>query len=313
MPQLQKKIMTTLYGRDIWDGFIPDAADGQVHGWNGDHPALRRLAELTTERVVVDVGVWKGQSTITLAGAMAEAALDGCVIAVDTFLGAPEHWPLGNAPDSSDAAAPSLYRTFLSNVHHAGLHEYVVPLPQTSIGAARILKRFGIRAALVHIDAAHEYEEVLRDIEEFWKILALGGYLIGDDYDQTWPGVVRAAGEFSARMSVPLTVEAPKWVLRRTSIAAARGNDPQPASAAGPDGAEDLRTIMREMVADVVRLRDEVVQLKGTVAPNLVWQQDVVNQLAARLAALEQAQQRRRFRHRHPIKWLTEALKSAAP
>ena len=112
---------------------------------------------------------------------------------------------------------PDLYETFLSNVVHAGVQDIVVPLPQTSITAAAILKGLGISPNLVHIDAAHEYVDVLRDSEAYWDILSPGGYLIGDDYSTYWSGVVRAAGEFSARYAAPLVIESPKWIVRKES------------------------------------------------------------------------------------------------
>jgi Methyltransferase domain len=104
----------------------------------------------------------------------------------------------------------------LSNVWAAGAADYVVPLPQTSTTAAKVLRDRGIFASVIHVDAAHEYEEVLRDVEEYWKLLRPGGFLIGDDYHETWPGVIRAAGEFSARMCRPLTIEPPKWILQKS-------------------------------------------------------------------------------------------------
>ena len=82
--------------------------------------------------------------------------------------------------------------------------------------AALILQRLGISAAVVHIDASHEYADVMRDAEEFWKILSDGGFLIGDDYHEAWPGVIRAAGEFSARLGRPMIIQSPKWILRKT-------------------------------------------------------------------------------------------------
>jgi hypothetical protein len=92
-------------------------------------------------------------------------------------------------------------------------------MPQTSTTAAIILKRLRIAATIVHIDASHEYEEVVRDAMLYWGILAPGGYLIGDDYDESWPGVVRAAGEFSARVNRPLKIEFPKWILQKPNVA----------------------------------------------------------------------------------------------
>jgi len=218
MPTLQQSVMKKLYAHDIWDGYTPTSAADNVQGWGGNHPSLQRLAGAPGDKVVIDVGVWKGQSTITMARAMKEAGIDGCVIAIDTFLGSPEHWE-GEAFGglfTRQTGMPDLYRTFLSNVYHAGVQDYVVPIPQTSTTAALILQRRQLTASVIHIDAAHEYLEVLRDIEEYWKILAPGGDLIGDDYIQNWPGVVRAVGEFSARVGQPLTIAPPKCILRKS-------------------------------------------------------------------------------------------------
>ena len=143
------------------------------------------------------------------------AGIDGCVIAVDTFLGSPEHWSGPAALFSRVNGLPDLYQTFLSNVRKAGLTRYIVPMPQTSSTAALILARLQITASIVHVDAAHEYEDVMRDAAAYWALLRPGGYLIGDDYHETWSGVVRAAGEFSAKVKRPLTVDAPKWILQK--------------------------------------------------------------------------------------------------
>ncbi len=217
MPSLARSVMQTLYGANLWDGFAPERVSEEVQGWNGDHSALQRLTSEHGSRFVVDVGVWKGQSTITLANAMKLSGIDGCVVAVDTFLGSPEHWSCLGGLFSRLNGRPDLYETFLANVHAAGLTDYVVPLPQTSVTAAAVLRHFGIRPEIVHVDAAHEYADVLRDVEEYWGLLAPGGFLIGDDYVQAWPGVVQAAGEFSARVRCPIQVEAPKWILQKPS------------------------------------------------------------------------------------------------
>jgi hypothetical protein len=217
MSSIGPQIIQRLYGHNIWEAFEPSKVDPDVQGWNGNHPSLNRLASVSAAGglVIIDVGVWKGQSTITMANAIKGAGIDGCVIAVDTFLGSPEHWSGPTALFSRINGLPDLYSTFLSNVHAAGLTEYVVPMPQTSSTAAMILVRQHITASLIHIDAAHEYEDVMRDAIAYWGLLNPGGYLIGDDYHESWPGVVKAAGEFSAKVGLPLAIEAPKWILRK--------------------------------------------------------------------------------------------------
>jgi hypothetical protein len=212
------ELMEKLYGENIWTGFVPHPVEaGVVQGWNGHHPSLARLTSSPGRKIVVDVGVWKGQSTITMANAMRQHGIDGAVIAVDTFLGSPEHWRDGRSGKlfGMKHGMPDLYQTFMSNVYAAGLTGYVIPMAQTSTTACNILARMKIKPTVVHVDAAHEYVEVLRDIEDYWAIIENLGYLIGDDYLMSWPGVIRAAGEFSAKIRKPLIIETPKFILQK--------------------------------------------------------------------------------------------------
>lgn len=209
--------MRAIHRADIYAGFTP-IRPPDLQGWNGDHPALTDTVEEARPRLAVDVGVWKGQSAATLARAMARHSPDGAVVAMDTFLGSPEHWN----PDRPDRMMdgllmthgwPGLYWQFLSNMVHAGVADRVVPLPQTSENAAVILRRLNLRPGLVHVDAAHEYEAVRRDLLVWWDLLLPGGILIGDDFP--WPGVKQAAEEFAAARRLPLEVRDPKWILRK--------------------------------------------------------------------------------------------------
>lgn len=209
--------MRAIHRRDIYEGFRP-LRPLDLQGWNGDHPALADAVAEARPRLVVDLGVWKGQSVTTIARAMARHAPEGGLIAVDTFLGSPEHWN----PDRPDRMMdglllthgwPGLYWQFLSNMVHAGVADRVVPLPQTGENAAVILRRLKLRPGLVHVDAAHEYEAVRRDAATWWDLLLPGGILVGDDFP--WPGVKQAAEEFAAGLGLTLEVRDPKWVLRK--------------------------------------------------------------------------------------------------
>jgi hypothetical protein len=155
-----EQLMAKLYRRNIWADFVPIAVPDAVEGWNGNHQSLILLGGVG--QVVIDVGVRNGQSTITLARAMKDRGIDGCVIAIDTFLGSVEHWTVDGELFERNHGRPMLYETFISNVIKAGVQDYVIPMPQTSVSAAKILRRPGISAAVAHVDAAHEYEEALR-------------------------------------------------------------------------------------------------------------------------------------------------------
>lgn len=50
---------------------------------------------------------------------------------------------------------------------------------------------------LVFLDAAHDYENVDKDIEAWWPLVADGGWLGGHDYGRPEFGVTEAVGDFA--------------------------------------------------------------------------------------------------------------------
>ncbi len=212
---LRTEIVERLYDVDPFEGFNPAGHVLDTQGWNGRHPALARAIGEVDARVCVDVGVWKGLSTLTMANAVGAG---GVVIAVDTFLGSPEHWNR-QQPDMIRSlqfrnGLPQLYWQFMANCVLTGMQDRIVPLAQTSSNAAVILKRRGIRADLVHVDAAHDFDSVLADLRAyFWNVLRPGGILMGDDYN--WEEVKRAVDRFTANNHLTLEIDGPKWLLRK--------------------------------------------------------------------------------------------------
>ena len=110
---------------------------------------------------------------------------------------------------------PQIYYNFLSNMVHLGLESYVLPFPSPSRMAAGVLKHHRVEADLIHIDAAHEYTDVLEDMNTWWEVLAPGGIMLGDDYTEPWPGVVQAVKEFTTNRGLQFSVEDPKWIIHK--------------------------------------------------------------------------------------------------
>lgn len=214
---LQADIMRRIHGINIYTGFVPTFAEDR-QGWNSEHASFNEIIRGLRPSVVIDVGAWKGASTIYLAELMNRNAVPGAVIAVDTFLGSVEHWdPTSGFADLIPRrfGMPLLYEQFLSNVVRCGVHDRIVPLTLTSTAASVLLRRIGIQAGLIHIDASHDYDDVLQDARAYWDILTPGGFMVGDDYNHDWPGVVQAANQFAAEKVVPLMTSAPKWIVRK--------------------------------------------------------------------------------------------------
>ncbi len=211
------QIMQMIHGTDIYAGYVATMPEDSS-GWNSRHPSFDEAIATVRPGVVIDVGVWKGGSTLYLAELLRRNGVPGTVIAVDTFLGSLEHWDRNSGLFDMIPrrhGLPLLYDQFMSNIVRRGVTRSVVPLPQTSTNAALLLRGLGIVAGLVHIDASHEYDDVMKDSRLYWDILAPGGYLIGDDYHPYWPEVIRAAGDFAREKGVALVAHDPKWIVRK--------------------------------------------------------------------------------------------------
>jgi hypothetical protein len=214
----QQRVMLAIHSHDVWHGFAPSRPrQDPIQGWNGIHPSFQTLLEQVTNPTFIDVGAWKGQATVFVAGLMQKLGLDGCVIAIDTFLGAASHWTAKKEWFARLHGRPDLYETFLDNVMHNKVSDLVVPFPQTPIAAAFVLRQRGINAGIVHIDGAADHRAVLAEAEAYWPLIESGGFLVGDDYHETWPSVMRAAEEFTQAHCLNLIVAAPKWIVQKTA------------------------------------------------------------------------------------------------
>jgi len=200
----ESSILNAIWGAvSPYDNFPHRRFRPDFQGWNSDHPYLAESIARARPRVVVEVGVWKGGSTIQMAQACKALGLDTSIIAVDTWLGAWDHWvqPEWFAHLLFQNGYPSLYYTFLTNVVERGVRDFVVPLPLDSVNASFVLRHKNIRPELVHIDGGHDFEAVTSDLKRWWDLLTPGGTLIADDYAAEggpWPEVREAVHAFLA-------------------------------------------------------------------------------------------------------------------
>ncbi len=222
MSQAKDRVLAALNVTDVLATERGELRPRDLQGWNSRHAFLTEAIARRPAPVVVEVGVWKGGSTISMAKELATRWADGVVVAVDTFLGSAEHHlnPDWRASLQAEHGYPTLYRTFIDNVQHDGVSEYVVPLPLDSINAAHLIRQTGITADVIHIDAGHDFESVSMDLALWIDVLAVGGILICDDYAPAWPGVVRAVDELSLTGAVAgLRASGDKAWLEKTGAA----------------------------------------------------------------------------------------------
>ena len=191
-------------GQSPYLGFNEKRFRPDPQGWNSNHVFLADAIKNTRPKLILEVGVWKGASSIFMAKAIQEQKLDAVVISVDTFLGSWEHWvePRYFASLVNQNGYPSMYFTFLTNVVEAEVQNVVVPLPLDSGNACHVIASIGLRPDIIHIDGGHDYDAVTTDLNRWWPLLRPGGILIADDYDpdgKAWPSVKKAVDDFVAR------------------------------------------------------------------------------------------------------------------
>lgn len=198
-------------GVDPMLGFPHTLIEADVQGWNSEHPYLAHAITQTQPQIIVELGVWKGASTLFMAEELRRSGHDGVVIAVDTWLGSREHWVRDEYFGEVGFlhGYPTLYYKFLANVARSGLGDYVVPLPLDSLNAARVLQDFGLSPGLIHLDGGHDYDSVMADLKAWWPLLVQNGILVGDDYytNGQWSGVRRAYDEFFDALGMSITQE----------------------------------------------------------------------------------------------------------
>lgn len=152
-------------------------------GWNGNHYIFGELIEKTRPTTIIEVGTWHGQSAVTMAKKVKELGLNTKIYCVDTWLGALEFMGRYNDAERDlqvKDGYPQVYYTFLENIRKEGVDDIIIPVPQTSLIAARLFKQQGITAELIYLDASHDAEDVELDVKNYLQICT--NTLFGDDY-----------------------------------------------------------------------------------------------------------------------------------
>lgn len=169
--------------RNMWYRF------SQLSSMHGD------LAEALVDYVgdggyMVELGSFIGNSATTWVQAMHRQNVRASLVCIDTWLGDANMWldkgkwlgPQGKAGE------PRLFEQFMLNVAGNGVADRVLPLRMSATIGMKYLESLIKRGEIppprvIYLDAAHEYPETEIEAAAAWRVLAPGGFLVGDDYD----------------------------------------------------------------------------------------------------------------------------------
>ncbi len=129
---------------------------------------------------VVEIGSWKGRSTVALALAM--SCRDGRVFSIDP------HSPATTGLGEWGEWNVDTFDEFLKNLHRAGVYERVVPVRKLSSDAVSSFPERKID--VLFVDGAHDFEGVARDILLYTPKLSDFARVAFND--PSIPGVYRA-------------------------------------------------------------------------------------------------------------------------
>lgn len=192
--------------QDPYRSFPCRPTDPPQKGWYSDHPVFEQLITERRPRRLLEVGSLLGGSAVHIGQLLRRHGVDGHLVCVDTFLGSCEHYMKGRGLWRRMLASGryNFFDEFLGNVAQAGVEDRVTPFIQTSTNAARLFGQLGLRFDLIYLDASHEYADVLADLRAWYPLLAPGGVLVGDDFEEPWFEIIRAGMEFAQEIGQPL-------------------------------------------------------------------------------------------------------------
>ena len=168
---------------------IQDVINKRIEGWLAPAEAafLYMAAQNCTGKgVILEIGSWKGKSTIFLAKG-SKAGSNVKIFTVDPHTGASEHKAID--PDVWT------YPEFKSNIQIMDVDDVVVPLVMTSEEAE---KDWNMPVERLFIDGAHEYELVELDFKLWYPHVVKVGMILMHDTDPntSQPGPVAVCKKY---------------------------------------------------------------------------------------------------------------------
>lgn len=217
-PATHAGVMSAFHGGDIWSSaqtrehfeqpWVKQQLgnEKEIYGSPLDQGIIHTLLQHTKPRLVLEVGVFRGSTSIAMAKLLdtMPALKDTFIISMDSWLldlrfvwGAPSS--ANHVPANTTASLPSrfkmahyfrnleigggsqMYWQFLRNVMLTNTQHRIVPMQTASSNGALALISHRLRPGLIYVDASHANPDVFIDYENFYQILEPGGALAVDD------------------------------------------------------------------------------------------------------------------------------------
>lgn len=179
-----------------------------IKGWFNMEEQYRKLLDhVPMYGTFVELGCWKGKSTAYLLTEVANDGLPREIYVVDNFIGSTN--TKTEQEVYKNIKKEELFKEFLDNISPVGqkLSDIFI---EDSAEAADNFRNQSID--VLFLDAGHSYENVHADIIAWLPKMKKGGIMAGHDYNDSWPGVIKAVNELLGEEHI--TVENSCWFYK---------------------------------------------------------------------------------------------------
>ncbi|MBG1267032.1 class I SAM-dependent methyltransferase [Nostoc sp. WHI] len=141
---------------------------------------FNKVISLPEDAVIVEIGSFKGRSTVAMAYACIGTKRK--IYSIDTWDG-----------NDADFSERQFFEVWQQNIQLNGLEQYVIPLRGYSHDVLKRWDKLTNSKAIdfIFIDGSHQYLDVLKDFELSFSLVKNGGWIAFHDVVPTWPGPER--------------------------------------------------------------------------------------------------------------------------
>lgn len=152
--------------------------------------------KFSSDSVFVEIGAYQGKSTCFLAETILKSGKNIKFFVIDNWKGHPSDIDLAKEYERFG----DVFSIFNSNMQKAGVANIIETIRGDSAESSIHFNDDSVD--FVYIDAAHDYNSVIKDVKSWLPKVKRGGILAGHDYGNTGSGVHTAVDELLGKQNL---------------------------------------------------------------------------------------------------------------
>jgi predicted O-methyltransferase YrrM len=179
----------------------------KIEGWFTFHRLYQTIVNNSNNNsIFIEIGTWKGKSTVFMAEKIKESNKQIKFYAIDTFEGT------NNEHENYDCIqTKTLYEEYLKNIEP--VKDYIITIKGNSNKVHEQFENDSID--FIFIDADHSYEAVKTDLKNWYSKIKSSGIIAGHDYNESNAGVHKAVNEFFNCDNLTSGEDRQSWIYKK--------------------------------------------------------------------------------------------------